>query len=47
MRLILENYKKKYNSDSKIVVSNVEELYGIFQKCCAEDTTLIATNNTL
>ena len=23
-RLILENYKKKYNSDSKIVVSNVE-----------------------
>ena len=46
-RLILENYKKKYNSDSKIVVSNVEELCGIFQKCCAEDTTLIATNNTL
>ena len=34
-RLIIENYKKKYNSDSKIVVSNVEELCGIFQKCCA------------
>ena len=32
MRLILENYKKKYNSDSKIVVSNVEELCEIFQK---------------
>ena len=34
-RLILENYKKKYNSDSKIIFSNVEELCGIFQKRCA------------
>lgn len=40
-RLIIENYKKKYNSDSKIVVSNVEELCGIFQKRCASAQRLL------
>ena len=40
-RLIIENYKKKYKSDSKIVVSNVEELCGIFQKRCASAQRLL------
>ena len=46
-RLILENYKKKNNSDSKIVVSNVEELCGIFQKRCASAQRLLQQINIL
>ena len=40
-RLILENYKKKHNSDSKIIVSNVKELCGIFQKRYASAQRLL------